>query len=117
MAKKFSSIGHQVKVVTSFPSHPGGKIYPGYKNRLFSKETPKNGFEVIRCFTAPSSKSSFLSRFTENIIFGISSTIYILFMPRVDMIHSDTWPVFATGLMSLMARIRRIPYIVRVVNL
>lgn len=117
MAKKFSALSHQVTVITSFPSHPGGKIYPSYKNRLFLKEKSQYGFEVVRCFTAISSKSTFLSRFTENIVFGISAAVYMLFTSKADVIHSDTWPVFATGLMSVVARLRRIPYIIRVVDL
>lgn len=117
LARELSSIGHQVVVITSFPNHPGGKFYPGYKNRLYSREMSQDGFEIVRCLTAPSSKSAFLSRFIENMVFGISSAAYLLFMPRVDIIHSDTWPIFATGLMSLVARVRRIPYVVRVVDL
>ncbi len=117
MARELSAIGHQVKVITSLPNHPGGKIYPGYKNKIFSKENSEYGFEIVRCYTAPSSKSSFLSRFTENLIFGISSAAYILFIPKANIIHSDTWPVFATGLMSIVARLRRIPYVIRVVDL
>ena len=117
MAKRFSAIGHQVTVVTSFPNHPGGKFYPGYKNKLISNEKSQFCFEIVRCLTAISSKSTFLSRFIENIVFGISAAAYLLYIPRPDIIHSDTWPVFATGLMSIVARLRKIPYIVRVVDL
>ncbi len=117
MAKGLTAAGHQVTVITAFPSHPGGMLYPGYRNRLFSREKSEWGFEVIRCFTVPSSKSTFLSRFLENIGFGISASARLLFMPKADMIHSDVWPVFATGLVSLVAHVRRIPYSVRVVDL
>jgi colanic acid biosynthesis glycosyl transferase WcaI len=117
MAKKLTAIGHQVMVITSYPNRPGGKIYEGYHNRLFSRGKSQYGFEVVRCYTTPSSKSSFLSRFTENIVFGASSSLFLMFIPKIDLIFSDTWPVFATGLISLVARIRRIHYIVWVNDL
>jgi len=117
MAREYSAIGHQVVVIAPFPSHPGGKIYPGYKNKIFSREKSPFGFDIVRCFTRPSSKSTFSSRFAENIVFGISAAAYLLFMPKADVIHSDTWPIIATGLMSLVARLRRIPYVIRVVDL
>jgi putative colanic acid biosynthesis glycosyltransferase WcaI len=117
IANKFSEKGHQVTVVTGFPNHPGGKIYHGYKGKLFSKVISSSGIEIIRCFTIPSNKSSFVSRFIENITFGFSSAIAILFMLDADLIFSDTWPVFATGMMSIVARLRRIPYILNIVDL
>ena len=30
-AKSLVSLGHEVEVVTTFPSYPGGKIFTGYK--------------------------------------------------------------------------------------
>lgn len=116
LAKELA-IRHHVTVVTSFPSRPGGKLYPGYKRRLFQKEQHPDGFEIVRCFSTPSQASTLFSRFRENIVFGITAAIYILFSPKVDIIHSNTWPIFASGLMSLVARLRRIPYILRVVDI
>jgi hypothetical protein len=40
-----------------------------------------------------------------------------MFIPKIDLIYSDTWPIFATGLISLVARIRNIHYIVWVNDL
>jgi hypothetical protein len=53
--------GHEVTVVTSFPSYPQGELFDGYRNR-FSRRDMVDGVEVIRTFThATSSKS--LNRF------------------------------------------------------
>ncbi len=72
---------------------------------------------VVRCFSWSSSTSTVISRFIENIVFGLSSAFYLLFSPHIQVIHSNTWPIIASGLMSLVARMRRIPYVVRVVDL
>ena len=117
MANKLSEMRHQVSVITAFPSHPGGKIFDGYKNKLFKKEISSSGIEITRCFTIPSSRSSFLHRFVENVGFGLSSAISLLFKPKADLLLADTWPIFATGMMSMVAKIRNIPYILNVVDL
>lgn len=38
-AKQWILAGHDVEVVTCFPNHPVGKIYPGYGGRMYAKET------------------------------------------------------------------------------
>ncbi len=117
IAKALADHGHQVVVITSYPSRPAGKIYAGYKNRLFSKEKSPFGYEVVRCLSWPSPVSTFSSRFMENIVFGLSAAIYLLFIPKIDLIHSHAWPIFASGLVSLVARLRRTPYILQIVDL
>lgn len=117
IARELTNRGHQVVVIAPIPSRPGGKIYPGYKNKLFSKEKSQVGYALVRSFSWPSSKSSFISRFKENFVFGLSAALYMLFMPKADVIYALTWPIFATGLMSLVARFRGIPYILRVADL
>ncbi len=117
MARRLAATGHKVKVVTAFPSRPAGKLYPGYKIRLFQKERHPDGYEIIRCFCVPSSKSTMLSRFLENVAFGLSSALYLLFIPKIDALYANTWFIFASSLMSVVARLRGIPYVIRVTDL
>jgi len=42
--------GHQVTVLTTAPNFPRGKLYPGYRNRLWQRET-MDGITVIRVWT------------------------------------------------------------------
>jgi colanic acid biosynthesis glycosyl transferase WcaI len=116
LAKELA-LHHHVTVITSFPSRPGGKLYSGYKRRLYQKEQHPDGYEIVRCFSVPSQASTLFSRFRENIVFGVTASIFILFSPKPAVIHSNTWPIFASGLMSLVARLRHIPYILRVVDI
>jgi glycosyltransferase involved in cell wall biosynthesis len=106
--------GHKVTVITSFPSKPSGKLYPGFSRRLFAGEQAQEGFELVRCFSTMSPKSRLLSRFLENITFGLTSSMAILFMRRSDVIYANTWPIFASGLLFIMAKIRRIPMVISV---
>ena len=112
VVKGLATNGHSVKVVTSFPSRPGGRIFSGYRRRLYSHCAEASDFDLVRCFSIPTSESSAVRRFVENITFGLSSAVYLLFSSRPDVIYSNSWPVFATGLMSLVAVLRRIPYVI-----
>ncbi len=38
LAQAYQKAGHEVQAVTGFPNWPGGKIYPGYKQRIVQKE-------------------------------------------------------------------------------
>ena len=37
-AKELVKLGHEVEVLTGFPNYPGGKVYAGYKIKLFQRE-------------------------------------------------------------------------------
>ncbi len=103
--------GHDVTVVTAFPNRPAGKLYPGYKRHLFQSEQDENGFRVFRCFAVLSPRSSMLSRFMENLSFGVVSGWVCLFQPHTDVIYSITWPIFATTILYWIARLRNIPIV------
>lgn len=38
LAQAFKAAGHEVEVLTGFPNWPGGKLYPGYTQRLIHRE-------------------------------------------------------------------------------
>ena len=114
IAQNLINKGHKVSVFASFPNRPGGSLFSGYKKKLYSRERTPNGFELIRCFSTFSSNSSLISRFLENISFGIVSGLAVLFSKRPDVVYSNTWPIFATGLLFLITRLRRIPMIVSI---
>ena len=82
-------------------------------NELFWRSIPINqGWISLEFFHYFSSKSSFVSRFLENISFGISSSIYILLMKeKPSIIFLNTWPVFATFLNIFIASILGIPVV------
>ncbi len=52
-----------------------------------------------------------LSRLAENLSFGITSSLALLFRRRPDVIYANTWPVLAAGMIAIVARLRRIPIV------
>jgi colanic acid biosynthesis glycosyl transferase WcaI len=106
--------GHHVQVIVPFPSRPSGQLYEGYQRKAFDTSVDEVGCKLTRCWSTISSKSSISSRFLENISFGIFSSLALLLAVKPDVIYSNSWPIFATGLTTLVAKIKGIPIIISV---
>lgn len=106
--------GHTVTVVTTFPNRPAGKLFPGFSRRLWQRDVSASGIEIIRCFATLSPTSRLLSRLMENLTFGLSSGWHVLTMRRPDVIYANTWPIVATGILFLIAKLRRIPLVISI---
>ena len=107
IARELTARGHAVTVITAFPSRPGGKLFPGFKMRLFACERHPAGFKLVRCGSPISSTSSFASRGAQNISFGILSMLAQLCCGRADVIYANTWPIFAAGCTALVSWLHR----------
>ena len=105
---------HEVTVITAFPSRPAGKLYPGYRQTLNRQERSAAGYNIVRCFSTVSAESRMLSRFAENLSFGLTSGWQVLWQKRPDVIYANTWPIFAAGILALIARWRHVPLVISV---
>jgi colanic acid biosynthesis glycosyl transferase WcaI len=115
IAEALAKKGYQVKVIAPFPNRPTGQVYNGYQRKLFGmSDDGEAGCNITRCWSTFSSKSNTLSRFLENISFGIFSSITLLFAAKPDVIYSNSWPIFATGLISLVAKVKGVPIIISI---
>lgn len=114
LARELSNRGHEVTVITSYPNRPGGRLFPGFRRRLFGRSREDGGIDVVRCFCTTSRTASLVSRLFENLSFGVSGGLMVAMLRRPDVIYANTWPIFALGIMTLIARFRRIPIIVSV---
>lgn len=114
IAHKLVQRGHKVTVVASFPNRPQGRIFPGYRRTLFSREIAPEGYSILRLFSFFSSRSTLFSRWLENLTFGLSSGLALLFLPRPDLIYANTWPILAQGLICFVARFRKIPIVLSI---
>ena len=89
MANELKQRGHDVQILTGFPNYPGGKIYPGYRLKLFQKEN-LYGIVVIRVFLFPSHDKSALMRVLNYMTFAISALILAPFLikkPRIIYVY------------------------------
>lgn len=114
LANGLLTAGHEVRVIAPLPNRPAGRLYPGYRRRLMQHTQQPDGLPVTHCFTFISRDSSMLSRFLENVSFGLSAGLAFLLEPRPDVVYSNTWPTFATGILAALCRLRRVPFVISV---
>jgi glycosyltransferase involved in cell wall biosynthesis len=114
--KEWIRNGHQVTVVTCVPNHPRGKIYPGYKNRLYQVEE-KDGIKVVRLWTYVTANEGFLKRTLNYISYKISAILATPFIGKADVVVS-TSPQFFNGLAGyVVSRLKGAPWILEIRDL
>lgn len=109
-AKEWVSNGHKVTVITCVPNFPAGKVYKGYKNKIYQTEQ-MSGIRVIRVWTFISANSGFLLRICDFISFMVSSFFAGIFVRKVDVIVGTSPQFFTACAAFLLGLIRRRPYI------
>lgn len=114
-AKEWVKAGHSVTLITCFPNFPKGKVYDGYKNKLYQKEVI-DGIEVIRVWSYIAANKGFFRRTLDFISFSVSSFIAGLFV-KTDIIVA-TSPQFFTALSGrTLSFWKRTPWIMEVRDL
>ena len=109
-AREWVSSGHKVTVITCAPNFPAGKVYKGYKNKIYQTEE-MCGIRVIRVWTFISANSGFLLRICDFITFMVSSFFAGLFVRKIDVIVGTSPQFFTACAAFLLGLIRRRPYV------
>lgn len=107
--------GANVTVITCFPNFPQGKVYPGYRNKLYQSETI-DGIRVIRVWSFITANEGFLKRSLDYISFGIMAFLNSLFL-RCDIILATSPQFFSALAANSAAFIKRKPWIMEVRDL
>ena len=112
---KWVELGYQVTVITCFPNFPNGKVFDGYKNRFFKKESI-DGIDVIRVWSYISENKGFISRIIDYISYSFTSVIAGFFV-KTDIIVA-TSPQFFTAISGrLLSFFKGKPWIMEVRDL
>jgi glycosyltransferase involved in cell wall biosynthesis len=99
----------EVTIITCAPNFPHGKVYEGYKNKLYQKEYI-DGIEVIRVWSYITSNSGFVKRVLDYISFGIMAFIVGLFKKH-DLIIATSPQFFTTWAAWGLSKIKGKPWI------
>ncbi|MBI3560672.1 MAG: glycosyltransferase family 4 protein [Gammaproteobacteria bacterium] len=114
--KHWVELGHAVTVITCAPNHPRGAVYPGYKNRVWQKET-KDGIQVRRVWTYLAANEGFIKRTLNYVSYMFTAIIAALFIRKPDIVLT-TSPQFFNGLAGyFVSRLRRIPWVLEIRDL
>lgn len=101
--------GAEVTVITCAPNFPHGKVYAGYKNRLYQKENI-DGIEVIRVWSYITANSGFAKRVLDYVSFAFSAFWVGLFQ-KCDVIVATSPQFFTTWSASALSKCKRKPWI------
>jgi colanic acid biosynthesis glycosyl transferase WcaI len=102
--------GHQVTVLTTAPNFPQGRLFDGYKNRWWQRET-LDGIEIIRVKTFIAANEGVALRTLDFVSFMASAFVVGLFLRRPDVVVA-TSPQFFTAIGGwAIAAMRRLPFV------
>ena len=93
--REWVKTGAEVTVITCAPNFPKGKVYEGYKNKLYQTEVI-DGIKVIRVWSYIVANKGFLKRTLDYISYSVTSFFAGLFV-KTDLIVA-TSPQFFTAL-------------------
>jgi colanic acid biosynthesis glycosyl transferase WcaI len=109
--------GHQVTVLTGFPNYPKGKIYPGYKQRVWQRENWR-GVEVIRLPLYPDHSTSVARRALNFLSFAASATaLGPLLCGPVDVLWVYSPPPTVGIPATAIGTLRRVPMVYEIADM
>ncbi len=105
-AKAMQAHGYDVEVVTGFPNYPGGKLYDGYRIKLWEREEI-DGVSVTRLPLYPSHDGRAIHRALNYISFCLTSLFYLTFIAqKADVLYAYHPPI-TVGLAAALAKLFR----------
>ena len=102
--------GAKVTVITCAPNFPKGKVFKGYKNRLWQSEV-MDGIRVIRVLTYITANEGFAKRVLDYVSFMLTGAVAALFVRKVDVVVG-TSPQFFTACAAWMVGVLKcVPWV------
>ena len=106
-----------VTVITNFPNHPDGKLFKGYKNKLYKKENI-DGINIVRVWTFITPNEGFVLRTINYIFYMFMSIAYAIFGGLKFDIVIATSPQFFCGLAGkYIGFLKRKPFVLELRDL
>lgn len=109
-ARRWVSAGAAVTVVTTAPNFPTGRLFPGYRNRLFQRER-LDGIEVVRVWTYIAPNEGVVRRTLDYLSFMLAGILAGLVLPRPDVIVGTSPQFFTACGAYLLSRLVRRPWV------
>ena len=117
LARWLTARGHDVRVLTSVPNYPGGRVYPGYRMRLWQREV-MDGVSVLRVPLYPSHDTSPLGRVANYTSFALSAaTLGAALIGRGDVAYVYHPPA-TVGLPAVVLKaLRGMPFVYHIADM
>ena len=108
--RQWVAAGEQVTVITCAPNFPKGRVFDGYRNKLWQEET-MDGIRVIRVWSYITANEGFTKRVLDYMSFMLCAFIASLWVRRVDVVIG-TSPQFFTAVAAwAVGAVKRVPFV------
>lgn len=109
-ARQWAAAGEQVTVITCAPNFPTGRVFPGYRNRLWQQERV-DGIRVIRVWSYITANEGFSRRVLDYLSYMAMAFVAAFFVRRVDIVVA-TSPQFFTAVAGwAVGAVKRVPFV------
>ena len=108
--REWAALGAKVTVITCAPNFPKGKVFNGYKNRLWQREMME-GIRVIRVWTYITANEGFVKRVLDYISFMLTGAVAALFVRKVDVVVGTSPQFFTACAAWMVAGLKRVPWV------
>lgn len=102
--------GHKVTIITCAPNFPRGKIFDGYRNKLWQREN-LSGVVVIRVWTYITPNEGFVKRTIDHLSYMVTAFISSLFVKQVDIVIGTSPQFFTVCAAYVTSLCKRIPWV------
>lgn len=110
-ARAWARDGHDVTVVTGFPHHPAGVVFPGYRGEWFRRESVE-GVEVLRTWLYAAPNTGFARRVLSFVSFAVSAVVLGFLRGRRPQVVVGTSPQFFTAVAGYaLSVLHRVPFV------
>lgn len=115
--EKLKERGHTIQVLTGFPNYPEGRIYSGYRQKMFHREE-RNGISVIRTPLYPSHDANPVRRIANYASFALSSaSIGAFSIDPPDIMYVYNPPATVALPAIVIKTLRRVPFLLEIQDL
>jgi colanic acid biosynthesis glycosyl transferase WcaI len=117
LARWLTGSGHDVRVLTGVPNYPGGRVYPGYRMRLWQREV-MDGVPVLRVPLYPSHDVSSVGRVANYTSFALSAaTLGAALVDRGDVAYVYHPPATIGLPATVLRTLRRMPFVYHIADM
>ncbi len=108
--REWVKAGHQVTIITCVPNFPKGKVFAGYKNKIWQTEI-KDGIRVIRVWSYITANEGFVRRILDYLSFMFSASFAAFFVRKVDVVIGTSPQFFTAVAAYFVGLVKRKPFV------
>ncbi|GAB4342157.1 MAG: glycosyltransferase family 4 protein [Desulfobulbaceae bacterium] len=108
--REWVKAGHEVTVLTCAPNFPMGRVYDGYRNRLWQTEM-MDGIKVVRVWTYITANKGFTKRILDYFSYMVAAILASPFIRGPNLVVGTSPLLFTVMAAWAVGGLKRIPFV------